>query len=305
MVATLAQAASAAYYLESQRSFRHPNEYYTAGEEPDGVWFNPAGLLGLEDGGKVDSGDFHRLYNGFAPDGSARLTRNAGSEQRSAGLDMTFSADKSVSALWAVADPELRSRIERAAQRRRPGGAGRDRVPLLRLYADPGQGGADPGSARRHRGGDVPARHQPGERPAASYPLRDLQRGPHPRGRQVAGHAPVPGLQLGQGRGRGLPQRARLEPPRAPGHPHGAIRSRWRAHPYRGHAGGFARLLVEAAQGDRGQGRRAGHPLSRQRVPAWPASTSSRGRASRTTTTRRYVTGGGGARRRGSASGRR
>ncbi|MDE0386205.1 MAG: relaxase domain-containing protein [Defluviicoccus sp.] len=114
MVATLVQAASAAYYLESQRSFRHPNEYYTAGEEPDGVWFNPKGLLGLENGGKVDSGDFHRLYHGFAPDGSTRLTRNAGSEQRSAGLDMTFSADKSVSALWAVADPELRARIEDA-----------------------------------------------------------------------------------------------------------------------------------------------------------------------------------------------
>ncbi|MCY4408638.1 MAG: relaxase domain-containing protein, partial [Rhodospirillaceae bacterium] len=103
MVATLAQAASAAYYLESQRSFRHPNEYYTAGEEPDGVWFNPRGLLGLENGGRVDSSDFHRLYNGFSPDGSHKLTRNAGSEQRSAGLDMTFSADKSVSALWAVA----------------------------------------------------------------------------------------------------------------------------------------------------------------------------------------------------------
>ncbi len=114
MVATLAQAASAAYYLESQRSFRHPNEYYTAGEEPDGVWFNPAGLLGLENGDKVDSGDFHRLYAGFAPDGATRLTRNAGSENRSAGLDMTFSADKSVSALWAVADPDLRSRIEQA-----------------------------------------------------------------------------------------------------------------------------------------------------------------------------------------------
>ena len=59
MVATLAQAASAAYYLESQRSFRHPNEYYTAGEEPDGVWFNPHALFGLADGGKVDSSDFH------------------------------------------------------------------------------------------------------------------------------------------------------------------------------------------------------------------------------------------------------
>ncbi|MDE0380486.1 MAG: relaxase domain-containing protein [Rhodospirillales bacterium] len=114
MVATLAQAASAAYYLESQRSFRHPSEYYTAGEEPDGVWFNPGGLFGLEDGGRVDSADFHRLYHGFAPDGSGRLTRNAGSETRSPGLDMTFSADKSISALWAIADPELRDGIEQA-----------------------------------------------------------------------------------------------------------------------------------------------------------------------------------------------
>ena len=114
MVATLAQAASAAYYLENQRSFRHPNEYYTAGEEPDGVWFNPKGLFGLADGGRVDSADFHRLYNGFAPDTGDKLTQNAGGERRSAGLDMTFSADKSVSALWAVADPELRSEIERA-----------------------------------------------------------------------------------------------------------------------------------------------------------------------------------------------
>ena len=114
MVATLAQAASAAYYLESQRSFRHPNEYYTAGEEPDGVWFNPKGLFGMEDGGKVDSSDFHRLYNGFAPNTGGKLTQNAGSERRSAGLDMTFSADKSVSALWAIANPEVRSKIEDA-----------------------------------------------------------------------------------------------------------------------------------------------------------------------------------------------
>ena len=46
MVATIAQMASAEYYLESQRSYRHPNEYYTAGEEPDGAWFNPHGLFG-------------------------------------------------------------------------------------------------------------------------------------------------------------------------------------------------------------------------------------------------------------------
>ncbi len=112
MVATLAQMATAEYYLESQRSFRHPNEYYTAGEEPDGTWFNPHGLFGLGDGARIDSRDFHRLYNGFSPDGSGKLTRNAGSKARSPGLDMTFSVDKSVSALWAIAEPDMRAEIE-------------------------------------------------------------------------------------------------------------------------------------------------------------------------------------------------
>ena len=115
MVATLAQMASAEYYMESQRSYRHPNEYYTAGEEPDGTWFNPHGLFGLADGGKIDSRDFSRLYNGFSPDGSGKLTQNAGGAKRSPGLDMTFSADKSVSALWAIAEPEMRAEIEQIA----------------------------------------------------------------------------------------------------------------------------------------------------------------------------------------------
>ena len=102
MVASIGQMASAEYYLESQRSFRHPNEYYTAGEEPDGTWFNPKGLFGLEDGVKVDAGHFQRLYNGFEPDGSDKLVQRAGNPDRSPGVDMTFSVDKSVSALWAI-----------------------------------------------------------------------------------------------------------------------------------------------------------------------------------------------------------
>ena len=114
MVATMSQAASSAYYLESQRSFRHPTEYYTAGEEPDGVWFNPNDLLGLTDAENIDSKDFHRLYNGFNPETGDKLTRNAGSDKRSPGLDITFSADKSVSALWAIADDALRTKLEDA-----------------------------------------------------------------------------------------------------------------------------------------------------------------------------------------------
>ncbi len=115
MVATIGQMASAEYYLESQRSFRHPNEYYTAGEEPDGAWFNPKSLFGLEDGEKVDSGHFHRLYSGFAPDGSGKLVQRAGNPERSPGIDLTFSVDKSVSSLWAIAEPAMRERIEAMA----------------------------------------------------------------------------------------------------------------------------------------------------------------------------------------------
>ena len=115
MVATIGQMASAEYYLESQRSYRHPNEYYTAGEEPDGTWFNPNGLFGLKDGAKVDTGEFQRLYNGFAPDGAGKLVQRAGNPSRSPGVDMTFSVDKSVSSLWAIAEPEMRAQIESIA----------------------------------------------------------------------------------------------------------------------------------------------------------------------------------------------
>ena len=115
MVASIGQMASADYYLESQRSYRHPNEYYTAGEEPDGTWFNTRGLFGLEDGGKVDSAAFRRLYDGFEPGGAHKLVQRAGNPDRSPGVDLTFSVDKSISSLWAVAEPGMRERIEAMA----------------------------------------------------------------------------------------------------------------------------------------------------------------------------------------------
>ena len=114
MVATIAQASKAEFYLERLRSYRHPNEYVRAGEEPDGLWWNPAGLFGLEDGGRVDSRDFFRLHDGMAPDGSGKVSRYAGNAKRSPGLDLAFNADKTVSALWAIADEGLRADVSEA-----------------------------------------------------------------------------------------------------------------------------------------------------------------------------------------------
>ncbi len=154
MVATVNGMAADTYYLSSQKTWRHGEsagdagqpdalpglpagdetsrrpgapgspaspgggsggaQYYQGGEEPDGVWWNPHGMLGLEDRGTVGTLEFRRLYAGFDPATGEGLTRNAGAETRSPGLDMTFSADKTVSALWAIADDETRAAIEEA-----------------------------------------------------------------------------------------------------------------------------------------------------------------------------------------------
>ena len=119
MVATLAKAASADYYIQSQASYRPVDEYYASGEEPDGLWWNPSGVTGrqgspIADGAVIDSADFYKLYNGFHPKTGEKLTQNAGSPTRCPAYDLTFNADKTVSALWAVAPPELRSEIEDA-----------------------------------------------------------------------------------------------------------------------------------------------------------------------------------------------
>ena len=127
MVGTLARVASAKeaadYYIQSQASHRPPDNYYLCGEEPDGVWWNPHGLFGLEDGARVDANAFYQLHQGFAPFNpydpndlgeKTKLTRNAGSENRTAAFDLTFSADKSVSTLWAMTDGHVHDELARA-----------------------------------------------------------------------------------------------------------------------------------------------------------------------------------------------
>ena len=127
MVASLGKVSSspesARYYIESQASHRPAGEYYLAGEEPDGVWYNPHGMFGLKDGDKVLADAFYTLHSGFHPSNPPldfrpnerhKLTQNAGKENRTAAFDLTFSADKTASAVWAMAKPALRAEIAKA-----------------------------------------------------------------------------------------------------------------------------------------------------------------------------------------------
>ncbi len=124
MVATLAKMAVPTYYIESQAAHeghevKGPDAgegYYTGGgKERPGEWYNPTGLFRLKDGGLVYDKKFYALAKGFSPElDGVNLVRNAGSEKRSPGFDLTFSADKSISALWAISRGDEREAIERA-----------------------------------------------------------------------------------------------------------------------------------------------------------------------------------------------
>lgn len=86
-LAKVVSAESAATYYEGS------DDYYSEdGRAPSAWWGAGAEALGLR--GEVDSDDFRSLLEGRLPDG-AEMHR--GGEGRTAGLDLTFSAPKSVS----------------------------------------------------------------------------------------------------------------------------------------------------------------------------------------------------------------
>lgn len=111
-------AGQGGYYVNLARE----DYYLEAAGEPLGVWFGRgAPRLGLS--GAVGREEFARLFAGFDPkievDGAApaaprKLVQNAGKPERQCGWDLTFSAPKSVSVLWALADGDLSSSVRQA-----------------------------------------------------------------------------------------------------------------------------------------------------------------------------------------------
>jgi len=104
-------AASANYYLNLAQ-----DDYYISATESPGYWLGK-GARQLALGGRVQRDLFKNLLEGMSPDGSRPLVQNAREEDRQSAWDLTFSAPKGVSVLWALGPAEIRDEIERIHQR--------------------------------------------------------------------------------------------------------------------------------------------------------------------------------------------
>ena len=90
-------------------------EYYAGGAEARGTWIGSAGTsLGLS--GPVDGDALRRVLAGLDPLDGTPL-RSSSSPVRVAGFDLTFSAPKSVSVLFGIGDPQLRTAVRSAHDR--------------------------------------------------------------------------------------------------------------------------------------------------------------------------------------------
>jgi conjugative relaxase-like TrwC/TraI family protein len=112
-IAGSAAAGFAAYLTVSASR----GDYYVGGElEGDGgAWHGSPealGELGLDPTRPVDRSELVALMEGRSPATGMPLRRVGGDGSRVAGIDATFSAPKSVSALWAVSDRYRRAQIE-------------------------------------------------------------------------------------------------------------------------------------------------------------------------------------------------
>ncbi len=119
IVAKITQRTAGGYaeYIEAKARGSELGDYYLKdGErvEAPGRWAGGAHLFGLDPNVPVTGEQLRTLMDVRRPDTGGELRRVGASGEAVAALDATFSAPKSVSAVWALSSPELRERIEAA-----------------------------------------------------------------------------------------------------------------------------------------------------------------------------------------------
>jgi len=126
-VAKIAASGAAVYgqYLEGRTIAPEAGDYYLsqAGErvEAPGRWASlgqrGGEALGVDAARPVAAEDFQRLMKVEHPRTGERLRSGGAGGEAVAAIDATFSAPKSVSAVWALSSPELRAQLEAAQER--------------------------------------------------------------------------------------------------------------------------------------------------------------------------------------------
>ena len=103
-------------YLVSQAT---RGDYYTHdgqdGQAAPTQWHGPEALLrsyGIDPGKPVELKHLRSVMHGFSPVDGEPIRPAGSNDTRVAGIDLTFSPPKSVSALWATAGPYRRAQIE-------------------------------------------------------------------------------------------------------------------------------------------------------------------------------------------------
>jgi conjugative relaxase-like TrwC/TraI family protein len=146
-VAKIAGSGAAAYgqYLEGRTQAAGAGDYYLAGGgervEAPGRWAiseRAAELLGVDAGRAVGAEQFQQLMAVRHPATGEPLRAGGAGGSAVAAIDATFSAPKSVSAVWALASPELRGEIEAAQERAVDAALGHatEFVPMVRRRVD-------------------------------------------------------------------------------------------------------------------------------------------------------------------------
>lgn len=108
---SIAVARSADYYARLAQV-----GYYAAAPESPGVWYGKGAERLSFEGEISDLSAFKKVFEGLHPQGG-KLVQNASKEDRKNAWDLTFSAPKSFSVLWALANEQDRKVLESIERR--------------------------------------------------------------------------------------------------------------------------------------------------------------------------------------------